>query len=262
MHYKAQANLLFYLLAFLFIFIFLVGLLGMIRLWRLGKAPTLNREVKILKWVVSFFKASLLETQILEYGTLAWLAHMMIFWGVVSLVLLTAVHFILNWFIPSSSAIFHYYKTGNVNLVMAFWGDFWGLILLSGILIALFRRYILRPKTLNTISDDWVALLFLFVITVTGFFTEAVRLAVRPAESDAIYSFAVNWIIPFLRKYNWNEAMLTLMFYIHGILSLICIAYVPFSKFRHVFASPLVYSFVTAGNRYSKESWLKRRGAQ
>lgn len=261
MHYKAQANIVFYLVAFLFILIFLTGLLGIIRLWRLGKAPTLNREVGIFKWAASFLEAGFLETQILEYGVLAWVAHMMIFWGTVSLVLLTSVHFLTGWFVPHSSAVFNYFKAGGGALGMALWGDFWGLVLLGGLLLALFRRSFVRPKTLASISDDWVALVFLLAIVVTGFFTEAVRLAVRPAGPEAAYSFAVSWAIPIIKKFGWGEAAVTTMFYIHGIVSLMCIAYVPFSKFKHIIASPLVYAFVTAGNRYSKESRLKRKAA-
>jgi nitrate reductase gamma subunit len=258
MHYENQANIVFYILAAISIIVMLAGILGMVRVWRLGKTPTLNTDIKVSKWLRSILKASFLETQILEYGFLAWVTHLMIFWGFVALFLLTTFHFALNWVVPHSSSFFHYFSKGNGNLLLALWGDLGGVILLIGILVALFRRYVIRPKTLNTISDDSVAIWFLFVLTLTGFMCEVVRLAGQPEAHDSSYSFAVNWLVPFLRQYAWIEAGKTYMFWIHSILSFFFLIYIPFSKFKHIFASPLDFAFVTAGIRYSKEKWLKR----
>lgn len=259
MHYETQANIIFYGIAALATFVLLLGVVGTIHVWGLGKAKHLDAEIRISKWITSILKASLFETQILEYGVLAWLSHLMIFWGFISLFLLTSFHFVLNWIVPSSSAFYDFFKSGNGNMALAFWGDLGGLILLVGILMAIFRRYMLRPEKLNTISDDSIAIWFLFIITVTGFMCEAVRLAVRPEAKDAVYSFAVNWIVPTLRQFKWSEGHISLFFWIHSSISFIFIAYIPFSKFKHILASPLAYAFVTASNRYTKENWLKRR---
>ncbi len=259
MHYKEQTSITFYAVAFLAALILFGGILNLIRLWRLGKAPTLNEEVRPFRWVSAILRASLIETQILEYSNIAWIAHLMIFWGIVALLLQTAIHSLLTWLIPRETAFYRFFEAGSGRAVMAVWGDFWGLILLGGVLIAFLRRCFFRPETLNTISDDWIPLLLLFLIVLSGFFTEAVRLAVRPGENDTVYSFAVNWAVPFLRGYCWPKDILTYLFWVHGGLSLFCVAYIPYSKFRHMIASPLVYAFVTAGNRYSKEVWLKGR---
>jgi len=143
-------------------------------------------------------------------------------------------------------------------LVWAAWGDFWGVIILVGILIALARRYIFPSEFVNTISDDAVAIWFLFIVVVTGWITEVVRLVVRPEAYDAAYSFAAQWIAPWLKGCNCSEVSLIWLFWIHGIVSFIFIAYFPFSKFRHVIASPLVYACVTAEDSYTKEKWLKK----
>jgi nitrate reductase gamma subunit len=259
MHYKIQADIVFYTIAGIATLLLLLGLAGMVHLWMLGKEKPLGTEIKVSKWITAILKAGILQTQILEYSTLAWLAHMMIFWGFMFLLLLTSFHFVLIWIIPSSSSFFHYFKAGGGNFFLAFWGDFWGLTLFIGILLALFRRYILRPETQNTISDDSIAIWSLFVLTITGFMCEAVRLAARPEAQDAAYSFAVHWMVPLLRRYNWAEVHITYLFWIHAIVSFIFIVYIPFSKFRHIFSSPLDYAFVTASNRYTKEDWVKRR---
>lgn len=85
MHYENQANIVFYILAAISSIVLLAGILGMVQVWRLGKPPTLNTDIKVSKWLRSILKASFLETQILEYGFFAWVAHLMIFGGFVSL---------------------------------------------------------------------------------------------------------------------------------------------------------------------------------
>ena len=259
MHYESQTNIVFYVLAGIATLILLMGLVGMIHIWRLGKAPTLNTDIKVPKWLGAILKASILETQIMEYSVLAWLAHIMMLWGFVSLLLLTSFHFVLNWAVPTTSSFFQYFKAGNGHLLLALWGDFWGLVMLAGILFALFRRYIVKPDVVNTISSDSIAIWFLFVLTISGFLCEAVRLAVRPDAHDAAYAFAVYWLVPYLKKMHLTEVSVTYAFWIHGILSLLFIAYIPFGKFRHIFASPMDFSVVSAGERYSKVGWLKRQ---
>lgn len=259
MHYETQANIVFYSIAALATLVLLLGLIGMVHFWSLGKSKHLDAEIKVSKWIRSIVKASFLQTQILEYSFIAWLAHLMIFWGFISLLLLTTFHFVLNWLVPASLPFFRYFKDGSGQLLLAFWGDFWGLILLMGVLLALFRRYILRPKKLHTISDDSVAIWFLLLVTLSGFMCEAVRLAARPYSQDAVYSFAVNWLIPFLHQYNLTEAQVTISFWIHALVSFFFLAYIPFSKFRHIFASPLDYAFVTSSNQYTKEKWIEKK---
>jgi len=258
MHYEGQANIIFYLVAAISVIILLAGLFGMVNIWRLGKAPTLNTNIKKSKWISSFITAAFLETQILEYSVLAWVSHMMIFWGFISLLMLTSAHFFLIWFVPEASSLFQYFKFGNGIMIMAVWGDFWGLALLTGILIALYRRYIIKPEYQNTISEDVVAIWLLFVITVTGFMCEAVRLSVASSAHDAAYSFAVYWVVPYLSGLKLTQAYLTGMFWIHSVVSLAFLIYIPFSNFKHMFASPLDYAFVTSGSRYAKEVWSSR----
>lgn len=252
MHYENQATLIFYIVAFASIILMAVGLWGMIRLWRLGKEPTLNTGIKPFKWAVSFMIAAFCQPQILAYGFSPWLAHMMVFWGFISLLMLTSFHFFLRWFVVKSSSLFQYFNSGSGNQWMALWGDFWGVVLLIGILISLYRRYVSRLEYKTTITDDAIAVWFLFALTVTGFICEAVRIMVNPIDSDAAYSFAVYWAIPYLSEMGFTQVDLTLVFWIHAVLSFIFLIYLPFSKFKHIFASPLDYAFVTSSRRYTR----------
>lgn len=262
MNYEMMLGAVFYLLSAIATVVCMCGIVGMVRIWILGKRKSAH---KILppKWIKSFLSAVLFQVQILEYGFIAWLAHIMIFYGFVMLFVLTATEATVNWLIaPHSETVMNYFTRGNGALIWAFWGDLWGLVLMVGIILALIRRYMFPPKTFNTIIEDSLAIWFLFIVAVTGWVCEVVRLVVRPQAYDSAYSFAVHWLIPFLSGYNITEVHLAWSFWIHVIVSLVFVAYIPFSKFTHVIASPLVYSFVTAEDSYTKEKWMrKERGA-
>lgn len=200
-----------------------------------------------------------MQSQIREYSFVAWVAHMLIFYGFVALFVLTSFEAVVSWLIaPQFELVMTYFKTGNGALMWAFWGDLAGLAILAGILIALIRRYLFPPKTFNTISDDAVAIWFLFFVVISGWFCEVVRIALRPGSHDATASFVLSWILPLLNGYTFSEGFLKVAFWIHGIAGLVFIAYIPLSKFKHILASPLVYSFVTAEDSYTKEKWLKK----
>ena len=113
MHYETQANILFYALSAVIGVVFLAGVLGMIHMWRLGKHPTLNTNIKRSRWMASFLSAVLIQKQILSYSILAWISHMMMFWGFMSLLMLTAFHFVMSWFVPRHTDVFQYFSSGN-----------------------------------------------------------------------------------------------------------------------------------------------------
>ncbi len=260
MHYTTGPA--FYSVAAIAIVIFCLGSWGVIHLWMLGKKDDPESSTSSPKWYRTFLKAILAQSQILEYGVLPWIAHIMIFYGFFSLLLLTTFEFVLTWLMPPhwihTLSVISYFKDGTGKLLFAVWGDLWGIVLLAGIILALYRRYIIKPEKFDTISEDSIAIWFLFVLTLTGFACEAVRLAVRPDASDAVYSFAVYWTVPVLKSFNWTETHLKAIFYFHGILSFLFIAYIPFSKFRHIFASPVVYSFTSTAGYYTKKQALQR----
>ena len=258
MNYEKMLGTVFYLLSLIAILVFTGGLIGLIRLWRLGKHQT-PHKISTSKCLKSLLKGTFLQPQILEYSAVAWFSHMLIFYGFVALFLLTSFEAVISRLIaPQSELAMAYFTTGTGALIWAFWGDMAGLAILAGILIALIRRYIFPPKTLNTISDDAVAIWFLFVVVVSGWFCEVVRIALRPESHDAASSFVISWILPFLNGYSFSEIFLKWAFWIHGIAGLIFVAYIPMSKFKHILSSPLVYSFVTAEDSYTKEKWLKK----
>ncbi len=165
--------------------------------------------------------------------------HFMLFWGVGlqlfgTLVNLLNMALFLPWVIawPRSGWYLAY------ELVM----DLAGIMILVGVGMAAFRRYILRPKILESNWDDGYALLMLTLIVLVGFSNEATRLlATRPEW--ATWSPVGNWLAGLLaatgvspvQAANWHDALVAL----HALLALALVASIPFTKMRHLLNAPL-----------------------
>ncbi len=136
-------------------------------------------------------------------------------------------------------AVHHYilsYLKGVAYLAFSFIMEVAGLMLLLGLGWAALRRYVQRVARLERTLEDWVVLLWLGVIVLSGFFLEALRLAAQKPEwmhwsffgaalSRAFPAQAASSTYPFL----W---------WAHAVLSLGLIAAIPFTKLFHMLGAP------------------------
>ena len=128
------------------------------------------------------------------------------------------------------------------------WGKLWvrdfgfelfGLMLLAGLVAASARRFVMRPKQLVTGQEDSVSILFLLIVVLSGFILEGVAISSGLPGHGSLneYSFvglAFAQILPSVTPLVYEQLWL-----IHAAVSFALIAYIPFSKLFHVFASPL-----------------------
>ena len=112
-------------------------------------------------------------------------------------------------------------------------------MLLLGLTIAIIRRFIIPAKQLETLSKDTMSLVLLMVIALSGFFCEGVRLMYPEYASVASYSFAGNILAKMFEGIGLGLIDYKLWVWIHAIISMIFLAYIPFSKAWHIFVSPL-----------------------
>ena len=141
---------------------------------------------------------------------------------------------------------------GTFYLVFSFLMDLFGLAVLIGVLLALYRRYVWRPAGLgyqgkpDNTMDDAIALLLLFGIIMTGFIIEALRIRVTFPPWE-VWSFG-GWMLAkaftgvepgqakLLHKATW---------WIHTFLSLGFIAYIPYSRLLHIITTPANHFLVS-----------------
>lgn len=225
-YWNIQGHDLIYLFFGLAMAVFCYGLYRRIRLWKLGQPE--DRSGHIIKRIWGVLKDALGQMSVMRETTPG-IMHVMIFSGFVVLFIGTLLVFLQADF--SIQILF-----GQFYLWFSLILDLFGLIFIFGILFALFRRYILRPDRLNIILDDAIILPLLLIIGVTGFLLEGLRIAVKDPQW-AEWSPVGYWIAGWLNL-EQAEGIHRILWWGHMALSLIFIAYIPFSKLFHVLMSP------------------------
>ena len=117
--------------------------------------------------------------------------------------------------------------------------DLAGLLMLVGLLIACVRRFVIRPKIVRTELPDAASVLFLLAVVVGGFLLEGIGIVgnIPGHESNQVYSFlgyAFSYALPASIGQFYDQAWL-----IHGVMSALLIAYIPFSRLFHMIATPI-----------------------
>lgn len=131
---------------------------------------------RILILFKAFLLDVLLQVRILKQDKLRWLMHMLIFWGFMLLLLMHALDDIVSRKLFSG-----YYSTVNPYFFLR---DFFGVMVLAGVGIALYRRFILKVPRLKTNAMDKYAIIILAVIMLSGLLLEGLRIT---SHSEFMY---------------------------------------------------------------------------
>ncbi len=236
----AQAAL--YVGAGLAVGIFAFGLWQHVRLWRQGKPESRFDRIPERLWFV--VKEALGQARILSEAYPG-VMHAIMFWGFLALFMGTVLATIdYDITLPLFD---HKLLKGTFYLAYETVLDLFGLFFVIGLGMALYRRYVLRPRRLDPTARFAGALGLLFLINVTGFVMEAARLAaVKPPWgpwSPVGYAMAQGLLAagmpdPALRGLHLG----TWLF--HAVIALTFIAVVPYSYFMHLITTPLNAFFV------------------
>ncbi|MDZ7413002.1 MAG: heterodisulfide reductase-related iron-sulfur binding cluster [candidate division KSB1 bacterium] len=229
-----------YLLFAVALAVFAYGVYRRVRLWRMGKPE--ERSDQPLRRLWKVFVEGILQRAVVR-DAFPGLMHAAIFFGFVVLFIGTLIVLLQADFgLKILYGRFYLYY----SLVL----DLFGVVFIVGLLIALFRRYVLRPQRLNNRADDAVLLSMLLLIGISGFFIEATRLAVTRSPWRA-WSPVGNWLASFLATMPEAEklAMHRLLWWGHLVLSMGFVAYIPYSKLFHIFVSPANVYFGSLGAR-------------
>ena len=177
--------------------------------------------------------------------------HLTLFWGFAVLLLATtvaAVEFNLEEYLGFRLPTAYY----RVQLGFV-WDVFGGLMAATGLVMAAWRRYAIRPDRLNTFADDTGVLTYLALLLVTGFVLEGLRIGATElnpqsnlyAPDVAIWS-PVGWM--FAQLFTWigltasdMTAAHAVIWWAHALVFVGGIAYAAlhFGKLSHILISPI-----------------------
>lgn len=234
-----------YILMFIPIGVFLYGFYKKVQVWLLAKGE-IHRKDKIGQRIGSFLLYSFAQAKVIRKPLAGWM-HFFLFWGFALLFAaagLDAMHNAIKW--P--------HLAGTTYIGMSWIVDVLGFLALIGILVLGLIRYVQKPDRLNDTKpmDGWIILL-LFVILLTGFFIEGLRIAAQIKLSSTMTQISyeqiaspVGWLFaaPFAGGslagiLMWHR----ILWWFHMAIAFLFIGMVPFTKLWHIFASMLNYFF-------------------
>ncbi len=233
--------------------VFVLGTMYNMLVWMSGKGLHGSPEGRLLRllprafrflvrgrlWKATavFAKDALYLSKLKERSASRWSMHLLILGGFISM-------FVLDIISTISLDILHYApmieEDGWAKLWIRDFGfDFAGTMMLAGLLIAAGRRFVLKPKIVRTELPDAVSLLFLLAVVVGGFVLEGIGIAggISGHEANHEYSF-LGYALSLAMPGSWG-AYYDQIWLVHGLMSALLIAYIPFSKLFHMVATPI-----------------------
>ena len=212
--------------------ILIYGIKKRYAMWRIGKPAPMDFWAQAAQRIGVFIKNGVFHASILRpREVFPGFMHLFIFWGFLILAIGTALVALEDDFFKPLFGIT--YLHGNFYLIFSFLTDLGGLVAVLGILLAIIRRYILKPERIESIGDDAVALVWILAILVTGFLVEAARIAgTFPEPTFETVSF-VGWalapLFPKATAEGFSSAH-AVLWWVHVLISFGFIAYIAYSK--------------------------------
>ena len=182
--------------------VFLLGLIYKISTWFTRKLGVLGNDVTAaqrvrsaaLGFIHTIFSSKfllllkalvfdvLLQCRTLRESFTRWLAHMLIFYGFLLLLLMHGLQSVVT------EAIFSgYYPTLNPFFFLR---DFFAAMVLVGVILAVIRRYLAKPRRLRTGGRDHYAIIIVAFIILSGITLEGFKIASYSEFQRMVEDFA------------------------------------------------------------------------
>lgn len=196
-------------------------------LWKLGQPE--NRWQDVAAGIKDLIVYGLFHKRILK-DAYPGIMHFVILWGFIFLAFATTIVALQADF---GIDIFH----GGLYVFIKLTANFFGLLAVVGLLMALWRRYVVKPDRLDNKkgTGDGIVLVLILVILITGFVIEGVRIAAQP-DPWVAYGFVGYWISPLFAGMSAEalSALHKFLWWFHLVLAFGFLACLPFTKLTHI----------------------------
>lgn len=227
--------------------IFIYAFYKRYKVYRIGKPE--NRFDNKYQRLIYFLENVFGQKKVLNVFAIGSI-HAIFFWSFLILFLGTTLIFIqADILVPLSNVKFlkgNFYKIFSLSLDIA------GLIAIIMVLTFMIRRFIIRPKGLETAKDDVIITILLLVILFTGFIVEGLRIAQTEINLPSNLALFSPVGLIFAKVFaNYSTSTLTishkLIWWFHFFCSITFIAVIPYLKLRHIFTTSTNYFFKDFG---------------
>jgi Fe-S oxidoreductase/nitrate reductase gamma subunit len=208
-----------------------------VRNYQRGKPDNRSTTTKNVHRRLRDFRAGVWMQTLLR-DPAAGLMHSAIYFGFIWLFIATVV-LEIDHQLPDNLKFLH----GGVYQGYAFAAEIGGVVFLTGITWAIARRYVQRPYRIRikTKPEDAVILGTFLVIGLTGFFTEALRIASEGRPDFEKWSFVGYGIASWFGGWTEGnlEAMHRVLWGVHFAAFVAFLVILPTTKLRHMITSPM-----------------------
>ncbi|HLO16113.1 MAG TPA: heterodisulfide reductase-related iron-sulfur binding cluster [Anaerolineales bacterium] len=230
-----------YILALVTVIVFIYGVSRHILRWRKGQPEKRSGHFWSRIWSVVTQVFGQRRTLDEAY---AGIMHFTIFWGMLVLAIGTALATI-DWDVTHLFFGFQILK-GWVYILFELILDILGLMVVIGLGMAFYRRYVMRPARIREFPektftrDDTYVLVMLAFIVVSGYLTEGLRVAVTQ-PTWAAWSPIGNLIASVFLALGdpTNRTLHLIIWTMHVLSAFIFLASLPFTKLFHIISLPL-----------------------
>ncbi|MFQ5838510.1 MAG: heterodisulfide reductase-related iron-sulfur binding cluster [Thermoplasmata archaeon] len=223
--------------------VFTVGLFYRWRAWRRVRAENPNDTFS--KRFRMFLRFGLFQRKVIR-EFYAGLLHSLIYTGFI--VLLIGTILVALEFDISMKLLGTRFLVGTSYILFEISLETFGLFLIVGLGMALWRRAVMRPKHLRTGWQDYYLLLILLVLAVQGFVLEATRLAAtdpKPWYPWSYFGYALSKVFVYTGLLTPGvvtpevRSFYVAFWWFHAFTTFTFIASIPYTKFLHMITSPL-----------------------
>jgi Fe-S oxidoreductase/nitrate reductase gamma subunit len=234
-----------YLLATASLAVLIYGFMQRMKIYRQGKS--LNRSDNVGQRLSSAIQDGLLQKKVIR---VRWpgLAHGIFFWGFfllfIGTLLVMAQADFTNLLFGVKFLKGTFYKFFSLILDIA---GLAAIIMLGSMGV---RRYIFKPKGLETSRDDAIMYGLLLIILITGFVIEGARMAVTVLGTPQSYWSPVGLVMAKALAPLGDHTLRNLhrgTWWFHLVLAITFICSIPFTKFRHIFTTSAGLFFADRG---------------
>jgi Fe-S oxidoreductase/nitrate reductase gamma subunit len=217
------------------------------KLWRLGKPD--DRSRNIVRRIGVFIRTMVVD--VLAHRRFlrdpyAGVMHLFIFWGFVILILAAAIDAVTYYA--------HRHIVGTPYLWFSLIVDIGDILVLIGIIMAAYRRYIAKPEKLPTVLDDGIGLALMAAILITGYMVEGLRQAATELTLHPDWAVWSPGGLVFAKAFAGmsQDSLLfwhRFLWWFHAALTIGAFIYIAlvFSKLQHILVSPLNIFFRSLG---------------
>ncbi len=160
--------------------------------------------------------------------------HILISYGILILFIATALIFLSHDILKP---LFHFgILVGTFYLNFEVWANLGGVMLIAGLVMALYRRLVKKVR-LDTVTDDYLIIAGLLILALEGFILGALKIALFRNAFDS-YRF-VEWGLSYIFQPlgitgNLGIALYRDLWLVHIASAFAIVAYLPYSKLSHM----------------------------